>query len=409
MQNLKRMWALLGAAAVVTAVAASSAVASHKAGPNIVIWTDANRAPAITKVANQWASANGATIQVVVKNFGDIETQLGTVAATDAPDVVVAAHDWTGQLAANGLVVPLYPSAAVKAQFPVYTLNAFSYGTAVKKLYGMPVQVENIGLLVNTKLAKVPTTFAQVEATALTFKKKNHLAYGLCVQQGSGGDAYHMYPFFSGLGGYVFGTNSAGNLDPSNIGVANKNFLKNAKLIDKWNKEGLINSKVGYSECDTDFTKSKTPYWITGPWADGDVEKAGISFKVVQVPKIVYASVPFLGVNGMMVTKFAATHGVDSAAKDLVLNFFSTPSAQTQLAAAGGRAPANKKAKALDPILAQFGRAGQGGVPMPNIPQMASVWTDLGAAWVRSTKGSGAMPAVRSFTGAAKSIADKIG
>ena len=409
MHNFKRMWALLGAAAVVTAVAASSAVASHKAGPNIVIWTDANRAPAVTKVANQWASANGATIQVVVKNFGDIETQLGTVAATDAPDIVLAAHDWTGQLAANGLVVPLYPSNAVKVQFPAYTLNAFSYGTAVKKLYGMPVQVENIGLLVNTKLAKVPTTFAQVEATALSFKKKNHLAYGLCVQQGAGGDAYHMYPFFSGLGGYVFGTNSAGNLDPSNIGVANKTFLKNANLIDRWNKEGLINSKVGYSECDTDFTTSKTPYWITGPWADSDIEKAGISFRVVQLPKIIYASVPFLGVNGMMVTKFAATHGVDSAAKDLVLNFFSTPSAQTQLAAAGGRAPANKKAKALDPILAQFGRAGVGGVPMPNIPQMASVWTDLGAAWVRSTKGSGAMPAVRSFTGAAKSIADKIG
>ncbi|HZQ16634.1 MAG TPA: extracellular solute-binding protein [Gaiellaceae bacterium] len=409
MQNLKRMWALLGAATAVAAVLASSAAASHKAGPTIVIWTDANRAPAITKVANAWASSNGATISVVQKNFGDIETQLGTVASADAPDIVLAAHDWTGQLAANGLVVPLYPSAAVKAQFPSYTLNAFSYGTAVKKLYGIPVQVENIGLLVNTKLTKVPTTFAQVEATALSFKKRNHLAYGICVQQGSGGDAYHMYPFFSGLGGFVFGTNSVGNLDPSNIGVANKNFLKNAKLIDKWNKEGLINSKVGYSECDTDFTKSKTPYWITGPWADSDIEKAGISFKVVQLPKIVFPSVPFLGVNGMMVTKYAAAHGVDAAAKDLVLNFFSTPSAQTQLAAAGGRAPANIKAKATDPILAEFGKAGKGGVPMPNIPQMASVWTDLGAAWVRSTKGAGAMPAVRSFTGAAKSIADKIG
>ena len=53
-----------------------------------------------------------------------------------------------------------------------------------------------------------------------------------------------MYPFFSGLGGYVFGANKAGNLDPSNIGVASKAFLKNAALIDKWNKEGLINSKV---------------------------------------------------------------------------------------------------------------------------------------------------------------------
>ena len=409
MQNLKRMWALLGVAAAVAAVAASAAVASHKAGPTIVIWTDANRAPAVTKVANAWAATNGATIKVVSKDFGSIETNLGTVAATDAPDVVVAAHDWTGQLAANGLVVPLYPSRTVLAQFPKYTLNAFSYGTAVKKLYGLPVQVENVGLVVNTKLAPVPTTFAQLESTALKFKKKNRLAFGLCVQQGSGGDAYHMYPFFSGLGGYVFGTNHAGNLDPSNIGVANATFMKNAKLIDKWNKEGLINSKADYSTCDTAFTKSKTPYWITGPWAMSDITKAGIKVKVIQLPKIVKPSVPFLGVNGMMVTKFAATHGVDSAAKDLVTNFFSTPSAQTQLAAAGGRAPANIKAKATDPILAEFGKAGVGGVPMPNIPQMASVWSDLGAAWVRSTKGSGAMPAARSFRGAARSIAAKIG
>ena len=407
--SLKRMWALLGVVAAIAAVAATSAVASHKAGPTVVIWTDANRAAAVSKVANSWAASNGATIQVVTKDFGSIETALGTVAATDAPDVILAANDWTGQLAANGLVEPLYPSAAVKKQFPSYTLSGFSYGTAVKKLYGLPVQVENIGLLVNTKLAKVPTTFAQLEQTALQFKKKNHLAFGLCVQQGSGGDAYHMYPFFSGLGGFVFGTNSAGNLDPSNIGVANPTVLKNAGLIDKWNKEGLINSKADYSTCDTAFTTSKTPFWITGPWAVADIQKAGVSFKVIQVPAITKASVPFLGVNGMMVTKFATTHNVDAAAKDLVVNFFSTPSAQTQLAAAGGRAPANIKAKATNSILAQFGKAGQGGVPMPNIPQMSSVWSDLGQAWVRSTKGSGAMPAARSFKGAARSIAAKIG
>ncbi len=409
MLNLKRMWALLGMAAAGAAVVAGSAVASHKAGPTIVIWTDANRAPAVTQVANSWATANGATIKVVSKDFGSIETNLGTVAAADAPDVVVAAHDWTGQLAANGLVEPLYPSKAVLKQFPGYTLNAFSYGTAVKKLYGIPVQVENIGLIVNTKLAAAPKSFADLETTALKFKKKNHLAFGLCVQQGSGGDAYHMYPFFSGLGGYVFGTNKAGNLDPSDIGVANSAFIKNASIIDKWNKEGLINSKADYATCDTAFTKGQTPYWITGPWAMADIQKAGLKIKVVQVPAIKKPSVPFLGVNGMMVTKFATTHGVDTAAKDLVTNFFSTPSAQTQLAAAGGRAPANTKAKATDPILAQFGAAGKGGVPMPNIPQMNSVWSDLGAAWVRSTKGSGAMPAARSFKGAARSIAAKIG
>ena len=53
--------------------------------------------------------------------------------------------------------------------------------------------------------------------------------------------------------------------------------------------------------------------------------------------------------------------------------------------------------------------ASKGGVPMPNIPQMASVWSELGGAWVKSTKGSGATPAKRSFSVAARNIANKIG
>jgi maltose-binding protein MalE len=412
MQNsFKRMWSVVGvlAVAVATAILVAPALGAHKAGPTIVIWTDSDRAPAVQKVAGDWAASNGATIKVVIKNFGDIRDNLGTVAAADAPDVITAAHDWTGQLAANGLVEPIFLSSAVKATFPPYTLNAFSYGTAVKKLYGVPTSVENIGLVVNTKLAKVPTTWTQLEQEALAFKKKAHQSFGIAVQQGSGGDAYHMYPFFSGLGGYIFGTNSAGNLDPSNIGVANAAFLKNAHLIDKWNKEGLINSKVDSSTAQNAFLKGQAAFWVTGPWNADLLKKSGLSFRIIQIPAIVKPAVPFLGVQGFMVTKFASVHGVDAAAKDLVTNFMATPSAQTLLAAANGRPPASTKAHSSDPVLAQFSAASKGGVPMPNIPQMNSVWSDLGQAWVRSTKGAGAMPAVRSFKGAARSIADKIG
>jgi arabinogalactan oligomer/maltooligosaccharide transport system substrate-binding protein len=410
MQNsLKRMWALLGVVAAISAIAASSAGASHKAGPTITIWTDSDRAAAVTKVANDWAATSGATIKVVTKQFGDIRDNLGTVAAADAPDVITAAHDWTGQLAANGLVEPIFLSSAVKANFPSYTLNAFSYGTAVKKLYGVPAAVENIGLVVNTKLAKVPTSFSQLETEALAVKKSKHQTFGIAVQQGSGGDAYHMYPFFSGLGGYIFGTNKAGNLDPSDIGVANPTFLKNAHLIDKWNKEGLISSKVDGSAAQNAFLKGQSAFWITGPWNSDTLKKSGLSFKIIQVPAIAKPSVPFLGVQGFMVTKFASVHGVDAAAKDLVTSFMAGAGPQTTLAAANGRPPANIKAKSSDPVLAQFSNASKGGVPMPNIPQMSSVWGDLGQAWVRSTKGAGAMTAAKSFKAAARSIAAKIG
>src|SRR5262249_11919304 len=230
-----------------------------------------DRTPAVTQVANAWAASKGVQVQVVTKQFGNIRSDLTTVSADTAPDVIVGAHDWVGELSANGSVVPLTLTAATKAQFPAYALNAFSYGTAIKKLYGTPVALENIALITNTKLAKVPTSFADLERQALAVKKKTKAQVGLAVQQGSGGDAYHMYPFFSGLGGYIFGTNKAGNLDPSDIGVANPKFLKNASLIDKWNKEGLIRSQVAWDTARDLFTKGKVAYYVTGPWFVSDI------------------------------------------------------------------------------------------------------------------------------------------
>jgi arabinogalactan oligomer / maltooligosaccharide transport system substrate-binding protein len=344
--------------------------------------------------------------------MGPIRQELPTVAADSAPDVIVGAHDWVGEVSANGSVLPLSPSAATKKQFPAYALNSFSYGTAIKKLYGAPVALENIALVTNTKLAKVPTTFADLERQALAAKRKTKAQVGLAVQQGQG-DAYHMYPFFSGLGGYIFGTNRAGNLDPSDIGIANPKFLKNAPLIDKWNKEGLIRAQVNDSIAKDLFLKGKVAYWVTGPWFLADIRKSGVKYAISPFPRIVpgIRSVPFLGVQGFMVTKYSRTHGVESLAKDLVGNYMMQPSSQLRLALANDRFPANTRASAQvkDKDLKAFGAASVGGVPMPNIPQMASVWQDLQAAWVRSTKGSGATPARKSFLAAHRSIAQKIG
>jgi arabinogalactan oligomer/maltooligosaccharide transport system substrate-binding protein len=389
-----------------------TAAPASAAATEITIWADKDRKPAVERVAGQWATSKGVTVKVVEKEFGQIRNDLGTVKADSAPDVIVGASDWTGELAASGLLLPLNPSKTAKDAIASYALDGFSYGTAVKRLYGAPVAIENIGLLVNTKLAKVPKTFADLEKSALAVKKKTKAPVGIAVQQGAGGDAYHMYPFFSGLCGYIFGRNSAGNLDPSDIGLDDKKFLANASLIDKWNKEKLISSKVDDSAAKDLFTKSKVAFWITGPWnVDAAKTAAGSKLRIVQVPKIKCASVPFLGVQGFMVTKYATTHGVESAAKDLVGTYMLGTEAQVTLAAANNRYPANKAAGARvqDTYLKALGKASVGGVPLPNIPQMASVWSELGGAWVKATKGSGATKASRAFTVAARNIANKIG
>lgn len=408
-----RVVAGLAVAALIAVVAASAGTSATNQSTKVVIWADADRLPAVTKVAQAWAASKGVTVEVVQKQLGPIRADIATVSAETAPDVIVGAHDWIGELSANGSIVPIVVSAATKKQFPAYALNSFSYGVAIKRLYGAPVALENIALVTNTKLAKVPTSFADLEKQALAVKKRTKAQVGLSLQQGSGGDAYHMYPFFSGLGGYVFGTNSVGNLDPSNIGIANAKFLKNAPMIDKWNKEGLLRSSVDSSISKDLFLKGKTAYFFTGPWNLSDIRKAGMKIAITAFPQIVpgLKAVPFLGVQGFMVTKFASGHGVESLAKDLVASYMTRPASQLSLALANDRFPANTAAgnQVKDKDLKAFGKASSGGVPMPNIPQMASVWGDLGAAWVRSTKGSGSIPARKSFIGAQKSIAQKIG
>jgi arabinogalactan oligomer/maltooligosaccharide transport system substrate-binding protein len=403
---------LLALVAVALLVLAPGAPAARDSGARaeattLRIWTDKDRRADIDRIAKAWASSRGVDVVVVEKGFGDIRDGLKTVQPESAPDVIIGAHDWTGQLAADGSVVTINPKKAVRKQFPKYALDAFSYGG---KLYGAPVALENIGLVVNTRLAAVPKSWADLEKRALAFKNRSADNLGIAVPQAPAGDAYHMYPFFSGLGGYVFGKTKNGALTAKKIGVANKTFMKNVGLVDKWNREGLIKSTVNYDVAKNAFLKGNAAYWLTGPWEADTLRTSGLSFRIVQVPKIKFRAVPFLGVQGFMVTRFAAGHGVSSLAKDLVGAYIMRAASQKALAAANNRFPANTVAgkQVNDGVLAQFGRAGKGGVPMPNIPQMASVWEELGGAWLKATKGSGATPARTAFSTAARNIANKI-
>jgi arabinogalactan oligomer/maltooligosaccharide transport system substrate-binding protein len=141
-----------------------------------------------------------------------------------------------------------------------------------------------------------------MEKQALAAKKKTKSQVGIAVQQGSGGDAFHMYPFFSGLGGYIFGTNKAGNLDPSDIGLANPKFLKNAPMIDKWNKEGLIRCRFSDSARDL-FTRGGGVLHH-GPLVPLATSRSPGRHAISAFPQIVPLATPFLGCQGFMVTKF---------------------------------------------------------------------------------------------------------
>jgi maltose-binding protein MalE len=64
----------------------------------IRIWVDQDRLPAITKVANDWAASKGVTLDIVQKGSDNIRADVKTVQPDTAPDLIVGAHDWVGEL-----------------------------------------------------------------------------------------------------------------------------------------------------------------------------------------------------------------------------------------------------------------------------------------------------------------------
>ena len=185
------------------------------------IRADADRKRAVERVTTAWARSRGITVMSWRRSStGPRRPEDGLHRQRAGRHRGVARLD--GKLAADGSVVPLFPKKTSPRAVPNYALNAFSYGKTASRLYGVFVALENVGLVVNTRLAKVPKSWADLEKRALAFKRGGPNRIALAVQQGSGGDAYHMYPFFSGLCGYIFGRNRGGALNPNDVGLGNK-------------------------------------------------------------------------------------------------------------------------------------------------------------------------------------------
>ena len=400
-------------APVLTVTALSVAIApSATAAPKpITIWIDVARAATVSDFLKD--GYKGHPVNVVTKELAAIKAELASVPLENAPDIIWADNTWTGELAAAALIVPLTLSPAKKALFAPNVLSGFQFGF---NYYGIPVQYETWALVTNAALAPKPSkTFEKLSSKALALKAGGRADVGLAVGQGIKGNSYFTFPLFSGLGGYVFGKDTSGSLNPYDVGVYNSVFRKNAKIIDEWNSTGLINSSVDVVAAEEAFKAGRAPFWITGPWSRSTLQALKFKYFISPVPRVDAAVVmaPLLGIKGFMATSYAEAHGVSDVTPSLVVKKLSGSTFQSNMAAISLRAPANKNSTYSTSIggrLAQaFGTAGVDGVPMPNIPQAASVWGPLSAAWATSTSGPNATSAKKAFAAARDAIQKAIG
>jgi arabinogalactan oligomer / maltooligosaccharide transport system substrate-binding protein len=408
--------ATTAAAATTTAAATTAAPAPEESAPDttvyappargeadLVIWADDTRAPVLGPIAEAFAAEEGVEVSILEVPFDKIRDNLSKAGpAGEGPDIIIGAHDWLGELVANGAVAPLDLGPAGDGIAKV-AVDAFSYDG---KTYGLPYAVENIALIRNTDLVPTaPATFEELSTVALDLKAAGTVDVPLAVQQGPA-DPYHNFPLFSGAGGYIFGLNADGSYNPEDLGIDSEGGLKAAAKFKEWSDSGLISKDVTYDVMIDSFSKGKAPFAITGPWAVSNFADAGVNFSVEPIPSVDGGTPKvFVGVQGFMVSAFSEQQDL---AKTLVLDYLATEEIQLALFEAGGRPPALLSAfdkVSSDPIIQGFGLSGQQGQPQPAIPAMGAVWDSWKDAY--SLIYTGSDPA-KAFTDAGATIRSKI-
>ncbi|HWC22205.1 MAG TPA: maltose ABC transporter substrate-binding protein [Flexivirga sp.] len=388
-----------------SAAAAPAAVStknpSRDKTADLVIWADATSAPYVTKLAGQFGKANG--VKVAVQIATNVRDQYETAfKAGQAPDIIVGANDWTGELVANGAIAPVHLSASAVAGFNKQAIAATKYNN---QSYAVPYGVENLALVRNTALAPTaPKTMDELIATSKKLKSQGKVTNLLADAVGKQGDAYNANPYLTACAGGIFGTKANGDYDPNKLLVSSPGSIKGATEMAKLGKLGALTTNIDGTNIDSIFTTKKTAFEITGPWSIPAIKKAGIKYDISPLPSISGCGPmkPFLGVQMFFVSSKAKNATV---AQTFVTSFLTSKSAQETLFHVGQRPPALTTAynavAATDPDVKKWAAAGEGGKLMPNIPAMNAVWKPLGQALANVVSGkSQPRPALVSAQGA---------
>lgn len=366
----------------------------------LLVWINGDKGyNGLQKVGDDFAAKSG--VQVTVEHPEDAPSKFQQAAAAGkGPDVWCWPHDRIGEWIQGGLIVPVTPSAAIKAGIDKKAWDAFTVGG---KTWGYPLSVEAIGLIYNKALAATPPkSFDEVVALDKKLSKEGKKAILWDYN-----NTYFTWPILAAGGGFVFARDAKGDLDPSKVGVNAPGAVKGAELLEKMIKDGVMPKGASYSAMEAGFNKGEVAMMITGPWAWDNLRKSKIDFGVAPIPSVGgKPSKPFVGVLGCMIT--APSPSKDIAKEFLEGHVLTLEGLKTINADVPLGTPANKaffQELSADPNIAATMKNVSLGEPMPNIPEMGKFWAAMASALENITNGR--QPPKAALDAAAKRMTTK--
>ena len=368
---------------IAAALLSAALGAAAQTAPRLLVWINGDKAyNGLQQVGNAFEQRSG--VKVVVEHPVDATDKFQQAAgAGKGPDIFCWPHDRVGEWAKAGLLSPIRPGPALRAEIEDAAWQAFRYRG---RLWGYPLAIETTGLIYNKALVpKPPASFEELIALDRQLQRQGKRAILWDYNK-----SFFSWPLLAGAGGEIFGRTPDGEYDPAQVGVNNAGALAGGRMIERLIKDGHMPRGARYAEMESAFARGEVAIMISGAWAWDNARRAKIDFGVAPIPAVVPGkpSKPFVGVLGCMI---AAPSKLKDVAREFLEQHLLRPEALKLLDAdVPLGVPANKAfyaELAANPLIKASMENARAGQPIPNVPEVGRFWTAMDAALEAITNG----------------------
>jgi len=348
----------------------------RKPRADVIIWEDF--LPAEEELTRQFIENSFRqlypNITVELVGVPDLRTRLlAALPAGKGPDLFMWAHDWTGEFAEAGFILPLdeFVTEDLKGKFLETAINACMYNGHI---YALPFAAETVALVYNKEMVpNPPQNMSQLESIMQQY-----------VMQGKYGIAYQVDPYFVSAWPHAFGGYYFRDEDKS-VGVNNTETVEGIKYFMEHIKPYMSTGDTSREAQVAIFVDQKAPFLVDGPWGIGTLKQANLSIGVTLLPKIDEIDEwprPYTGIK--VVWMSSNVHDKEKAftfMKWFVTNAEYIKQRALQL----GFIPVLKEVLndpevQADEIVSAYAKQVELGIPMPKSKEMMKVWGPVGDA-----------------------------
>ncbi|MCD7806840.1 MAG: maltose ABC transporter substrate-binding protein [Lachnospiraceae bacterium] len=348
-------------------------------GASLILWMDNDDYN--EQIVELW-SAKYPDIPLTVENVGttdarqklELEGPTGTAA-----DVFVQAHDGVAVSAQSGLILEIDAyTDYIQENFMENAVEAVTYDG---KVYAFPLSIKTIALFYNKDLVDEPvTTWDEMREFALSYNDPSQNKFAILWQAT---EPYYAHGFLGGYGYEMFGENHD---DPDQLGWDTEEAIEGMEFFSTLSEIYPVTSTdATWDAMNTMFSAGEAPYVITGPWSISEFTEAGVNFGVTTLPLLPNGEHPITLSTVDTVCVSAYTQYPNAAM--LLAKFLTDEEAITLLYDTKVELPASIIGQTYEFVVNDVNLQGvaaqaEYSLPMPYIPEMASVWTPYQKAFV---------------------------